>query len=259
MKLTLRIFGILGIILFGTGFGFTYGVPGFVEEIGKDFIKKEIADETNEKIENINFKVQNSKLGKLTEKLHKGHEKEMNELKNILKNNAHEKIAAVIAEMRNLDCECRDRYAKKIKEGFEFKIMSFQKAKEKLADFMKTKYMEISEKLKTDFRIFTGINTLVFILLFLISVLKSKAVMHLFIPGILLLISTIICSYFYLFEQNWFFTIIYDNYFGWGYLAYLGIVFGFLCDVVFNKGRITVEILNAVFEAVGSALIAVPC
>ena len=51
MKFTLRIFGILGITLFGRfkrniqfgmGFGFAYGVHGFVEEIGKDFIKQRI-------------------------------------------------------------------------------------------------------------------------------------------------------------------------------------------------------------------------
>jgi len=76
---------------------------------------------------------------------------------------------------------------------------------------------------------------------------------------VLLLISTIICSYFYLFEQNWFFTIIYNNYLGWGYLIYLGVVFGFLCDVVFNKGQVTTEILNVIFEAIDSALTAVPC
>ena len=259
MKLTLRVFGIIGILLFGTAFGFTFGVPGFVEDIGKDFIKQRIADETNEKIESIKFQGKDSKLGKLAEKIYKRNENKINELKNSLKNKAHEKLADIIAEMRDLDCECRDKYAQKFKNSFHFRIFSLQKANVILMDFIKTQYMETVKKLKMDLRIFSGSNTLIFILLLLISLLKPRAIMHLFIPGVLLLISTIICSYFYLFEQNWFFTIIYNNYLGWGYLIYLGVVFGFLCDVVFNKGQVTTEILNVIFEAIDSALTAVPC
>ena len=259
MKLTLRVFGIIGILLFGTAFGFTFGVPGFVEDIGKDFIKQRIADETNEKIESIKFQGKDSKLGKLAEKIYKRNENKINELKNSLKNKAHEKLADIIAEMRDLDCECRDKYAQKFKDGFHFRIFSLQKANVILMDFIKTQYMETVKKLKMDLRIFSGSNTLIFILLLLISLLKPRAIMHLFIPGVLLLISTIICSYFYLFEQNWFFTILYDTYLGWGYLIYLGVVFGFLCDVMFNKGQVTTEILNIIFEAIGSALTAGPC
>ena len=36
MKLTLRIIGLIGFLLFGIFFGMTFGVPGYVEEIGKD-------------------------------------------------------------------------------------------------------------------------------------------------------------------------------------------------------------------------------
>ena len=259
MKLSLRAFGIIGIIVFGTAFGMTFGVPGFIEEIGKDFIKQRIVDETNEKIENIKFQNKESKLGKLVQKIYEGNKNRIDELKISLKDKAHEKLADIIAEMQDLDCECRDKYAQKYKDGFEFKIFSLQNANVILMDFLKTKYMETVQKLKIDFRIFSGSNALIFLLLFLISLLKPRAIMHLFIPGVLLLISTGICSYFYLFEQNWFYTIIYDTYLGWGYLAWLGIVFGFLCDVIFNKGQITTEILNAVFDIIGSALTADPC
>lgn len=52
---------------------------------------------------------------------------------------------------------------------------------------------------------------------------------------------------------------IHGDYVGFAYLAWLGVVFLFLCDIVFNRGRVTTELLNAFFIAVGSAFSAVPC
>ncbi len=119
--------------------------------------------------------------------------------------------------------------------------------------------MDVATKLKRDIRIFTASNAAVFILLLLVSFLKPQAITHQFLPGVLLAVSTLICSYFHIFEQNWLLTIIHSSYLGFAYLAWLGIVFLFLCDIVFNRGRITTEILNAIFNAIGSAFSVVPC
>lgn len=124
---------------------------------------------------------------------------------------------------------------------------------------MKKKYMEVATELQRDIRIFTGSNTIVFLLLLLISYLKPKAVNHLFLPGVLLLTATLISSFFYIFEQNWLFTIIYNNYPGFAYLGYVGIVFLFLCDIVFNRARVTTEILNGILNVIGSAASVSPC
>ena len=64
---------------------------------------------------------------------------------------------------------------------------------------------------------------------------------------------------FYIFGQNWFYTIIFSNYWGFGYSVLAGVIFLFLMDVVFNKGRVTTEILNAMFQALGKAITIVPC
>ncbi len=98
-----------------------------------------------------------------------------------------------------------------------------------------------------------------FIFLFLVSFLKPQAINHLFLPGALMLLSTILCSYFYLFEQNWFYTIIYNNYTGFTYIGYLTFVFAVLCDIVFNKAKVTTEIINAFLQTIGHAASLVPC
>ena len=195
----------------------------------------------------------------MASQLVKDNEAKINQLQKDLKSKTHEKIAAVIAKMRDLNCECRKKFEKRFEEGTKSNILSLQNANAKLTDFMQYKYMEVANKLKADFRIFTGSNSAVFLLILLVSFFKPKAMTHLFLPGILLIISTLVCSYFYLFEQNWFFTIIYDSYLGWGYIIYLSVVFGVLCDIIFNAARVTTEILNAIFNAIGSALSVASC
>jgi len=259
MKITLRIISLIGIIIFGSSFIFTYSTPGYVEEIGKEFIKNKIEEKTNEKIEKLTLNKSNNILIKLASKLAEKNQEKITKLKEQLKSKAHIKLAAVIAEMRNLSCECRKKHEKTLEEGTKSSILSMENANVVLVDFMKTKYMEVANKLKTDFRIFTGNNTLVFFILLLISFLKPRAITHLILPAALLTLATVICSYFYIFEQNWFFTIIYNTYLGWSYLAYLGIVFAFLCDIVFNKARVTTEIINAILNAIGNAVSVAPC
>ena len=259
MKALLRTIGIVGVLLFGSSFIFTYTTPGFVEDIAKDFIKDKVQEETHEKIDKISLNKSYNPLLKLASKLVNDNEQEISQLKDKLKNDTHLKLASTIAEMRNLNCECRKKYENRFKANIDSKIWSLENFSILLLDFIKFKYMEVASKLKTDVRIFTGSNTLVFAVLLLVSFFKPGAIAHLFLPGVLLVISTIICSYFYIFEQNWFFTIIYSSYLGWSYLVYLGIVFSLLCDIVFNKARITTKLLNGFLQLVGSALSLVSC
>ena len=63
----------------------------------------------------------------------------------------------------------------------------------------------------------------------------------------------------YVFEQNWFLTILHGNYTGGCYLAYLLAIFSFLCDIVFNKGRVTTYIINGVASVIPFVVTVVPC
>jgi len=257
--ITLRVFGIVGLILFGTGFYFTYEVPGWVEEVGKTFIKQKLEEKTHAKIDELTESKSTQIIEKIGSALLQKTQTDIQKLKDGLKDHVDEKIAAVIAEMKNLDCECRKAYENAIKKSMQFTLVSLEIAQQKLTDFMKMKYMDIANKLSSDLRIFTGINSIVFLVLLLVSFLKPRAINHLFLPGVVLLISTIICSYFYIFEQNWFFTIIYNDYMGYGYLVYMAIIFTFLCDIVFNSARVSTSIINGFMDAIGSSIVVSPC
>jgi len=241
-------------------FYFTYQTPGYVEEIGKEFIKNKVQQKTNNFIEGATNIVENrdSALAKYAEKLLEKNQTQIENIKSQLKNNANEKIADIIAEMRDLSCECRNKYAAYIKKQFQLNLTSLEAATASMQDFMKTKYMEVSMELKKDIRIFSGSNAIIFLLLLLVSFLKSEATVHLYLPGLLLVVSTVICSYFYIFQQNWLMNMIFNDYTGFAYLAYLAAIFAILCDIKFNRARATTNVINTTCNALGSAFSVLP-
>ena len=258
-KLSLWSIGFVGAVVFLTFFAFTYSVPGWVEAFAADYIETEAQERIDASIDAVRPPESDGALAKLAQSMYEQNEAQIEQLKTDLRNKVHEQWAAALSAVRDLDCECREKWEDWLKSGFNTNIALLKAANEQISSFIHSTYMDIATELKRDIRIFTASNAAVFILLLLVSFLKPQAMMHLFLPGVLLAVSTLVCSYFYIFEQNWLLTIIHSSYLGFAYLAWLGVVFLFLCDIVFNRGRITTEILNAFFNAVGSALSAVPC
>ena len=261
-KYLLRGFSILGILLFFPLFLFTFANPHTVEQSAKGFVEWKLKNELNNKIDSIELPhspTLEKLLGAKAKALSKKANIKLATYKKMLKDDIPNIMLNQLAKVHNLDCECRQKWKNRLNKFIKFEITTAQKAKIALANFMQAKYMEIVEKLTLDVRIFLGLNTLVFIFLLLVSFIKPQAIEHLFVPGLLLLVSTIVSSYFYILEQDWFYTILYNDYIGFGYLIYLLIIFAILCDIIFNKARITTNILNMFFNAIGSALNASPC
>ncbi len=261
-KVSLRILGVLGAAFFVPLFLLTFADPQLIEKSGKSFIEWKLQSEVNQKIDSISLpkpiKLENL-LGAKARELRSKTELELEEVKQQLKADAPAILAAQMAKLRNLDCECRKKWESSLRESMLTKLVSLERAKTRLIDFSHSKYMEVVNNLTLDVRIFLGANSLVFIFLLLASFTKPLAVKHLFLPGGLMLVSTAICSYFYLFEQNWFYTIIYNDYTGFGYIGYQFFVFAILCDIVFNMARITTEVINTCLRGIGHAGSLVPC
>ena len=255
----MRTIGVLGTVIFTAFFALTYSTPEWVEEFAAAYIESEAEARIDATIDAIRPPESDSALGRLAQSMYEKNQAQIRELKSNLKNLVHEQWAAALAQIRDLDCECRKQWEEFFASGFETNIALLQAANDRIVSFIQSTYMDVATELKRDIRIFTASNALVFVLLLLVSFMKPRAITHLFLPGTLLAISTLICSYFYIFEQNWLLTIIHSSYVGFAYLGWLGAVFLFLCDIVFNRGRITTEILNAIFDAIGSAITVGPC
>jgi len=248
-----RIIAILGISIYASVLYLTFSVPGWLEEVASSYIEQKLSERIDTSIDSFAPPQREGILGDLARKVFESNEEKIAETKERLRLKAHESLAGALAQM------CRSIYADKLKRGFEFKISMLQSANDKIVQTIQSGYMGVVAELKRDIRIFSISNIGVFCLLLLASFLKPTARVHLLVPAVLLTISTLVCSYFYVFEQNWILTIIHSDYVGFGYLAYLAIVASFLADIVFNKARITTKLLNGLFNAIGSAISVAPC
>lgn len=257
--LGLRLIGAAGAIVFFAFFSLTFYVPNWVESFAQSFIEAEVAKRADSRINSIQPPRGEGALAKFANTLYAKNQNNIDSMKKSLKARVHEKMADALAEVRDLDCACRDKLATAFEQGFESNIALLQLANDKVVKFVQASYMGVVEDLKQDIRIFTGSNAAVFLLLLLVSFLKPQAAAHLFLPGMLLVLSTVMCAYFYIFEQNWLLTIIYSDYLGFAYAGYLALVFGILCDISFNRARVTTHIANSILNAVGSAASMVPC
>lgn len=255
MSITLRSIGLFGVLFFGFLLSVTFASSDVIEKSAKSFVAYQIEQEVREKQQTLSQSSVSDKALGLVGKL--GFEKD--QIQRNLENNLPEKIASIIASMCGYDCEKKKALAQSIKSGYQERIKSIQIAQVSLGDIIKGKYLEIVGNLKFDLRIFLGSNFVMFLILLAVSFTKPNAVAHLFLPGMLLLVATALSSSVYIFGQDWFYTILYNDYMGFGYLVYIAVIFGVLVDIVFNSARVTTEIINGIANAIGSTFSVVSC
>lgn len=240
----LLLVSIVGTLLFGAAFLTSLAQPGYVEDVAKNLIRHEVEKKVHEKIDVLDEKFLAGKAGALIQK----HAQEAEQARRQLREKVPERIAAEIAEMRNLDCECRRKIESHSRAGLEWTIAKAAQAQERLTALIRSQYMEVATRLTREFRIFTGANALVFALLGGAAWVRRGAGWHL-VPAALVLVlvaAAVATGYLYLFQQNWLHTVLFSDYVGWAYFAYLGAVFALLGDVVLNRARATVGLLRSV-------------
>ena len=111
------------------------------------------------------------------------------------------------------------------------------KAREKALVKAKARFQEVIEKLRLDLMIFTGSNVFVFALLLWTTFLGPRARKALVLPSFLLTLTTLGSSAVYVFGQNWFFTILFDNYLAYSYASFVLLLsFFFLCVFRVRRG-----------------------
>ncbi len=191
-KITLRLFSFVGILMFAHLFAVTFLDASLIEKSASGFIEWKIGGEANQKIDAIQIP-KSSKLEQLLgdkakEMLAKT-DTNIKQIKSQLKSELPSILANELAKLRNLDCECRKKWEKKFEAGFSSQLSSLDIQRQHLIEFSRTKYMDIVTHLTIDIRISLGSNLAVFSLMLLISLLKPKAIQHLFFPAGLLFLS----------------------------------------------------------------------
>jgi hypothetical protein len=258
-NLVLRVVGVAGAALFAFFFALTFSTPQWVERFATDFIESRVSERVDAGIENLRPEPGDSSVSMLAESLYRQNDERIDDIRQDLKGRAQQRWSAALAQVRDLSCECRSKIMAALTLGSVLEMKSLEAVNQRLTEYIQASYMDVAAKLKGDIRIFAATNAGVFLLMVLLSFLKPQAVRHLFLPGLLLTVATILCAYMYVFEQNWLLTIIHGDYLGLAYAVYLGAAFLFLCDIALNCGRVTTRLVNGVVHGFGGVFSLVPC
>lgn len=255
MDLTLRIIGLIGVVFFSALLSMTFMSPQRIDSSAKEFIKMQIEKEIREKHEILKGTAVAYMAQSMTEKL--GWEKKILQLD--LDDNLPEKIATIIAAMCTYDCEQKSALTKAIATDIPDRISSITVAETTIGDIVRGKYFEIVSNLRLDLRIFLSSNFVLFLSVVSTSFAKPNAITHLFLPALLLVVATVLSSLVYLIGQDWFYTLVYNDFMGFSYLCYVVIIFAFLLDICVNKARGTCEVINGLANSLGSSFSVSPC
>ena len=161
----------------------------------------------------------------------------------------------VAARMINPSCECRKALSEKYRDAFERDATTASLLKEKLTQLVETKYGEVSSKLLREWRIFSGVNAVAFLSLFLLSFYRSSIGARLLPVALVMFSGVALTSWFYLLNQDWFGTVLFGDYVGWGYALWLTFVFALLGDLAINRARVTSRVLSSI----GVDFVPLPC
>ena len=94
----------------------------------------------------------------------------------------------------------------------------------------------------------------------LLLAVRARTFARVLVPvAFLLTAATLLAAAWYAFGQDWALALLTNDSLGWWYTVVLGGVYAVLLDIAFLKGAVTETILNAVFEAFGSAFAFAPC
>lgn len=255
MKMILRLIGLFGVGLFGLLFAVTYSSPAVVERSAMGFVKHQIEKE----VRAVQYAAGQTAVAEQAKGLAARLGLERESLLKDLDEGLPDRIASVVASMCGYDCERQKALSQSVASGYLARIGNIQVAENTLGQLIKGKYAEIVSNLKLDLRIFLGSNAAMFLLLLALSFLKPQAIAHLFLPGLLLLFATLASLSIYVFGQNWFYSILYNDYMGFTYLVYISVIFAILMDVALNRARVVTEIMNSMASALGHTLSLAPC
>jgi multidrug efflux pump subunit AcrA (membrane-fusion protein) len=248
MLAAIRILSIVGLVIFGPVLLAAAFAPQQVEQAAKTYVKAQAKQEVDRYFDSFAGKA----VKKTYEALQEKYAEQLAGSQAALKAGLPGLVAEWLAALCHYDCATKEEVKKALTEGLEKQIATLQRALDKVKALAQDKYAEVTAKIRRDLMIFSGSNTAVFAMLLALTILRRDYARPLALPAVLMLIATAASTGIYVFGQDWFWIILTDSYMGFGYLVYLGIIFFFLMDIVYNKARVT----QAFLEALGQALAA---
>lgn len=234
MQFSLKLLAALGTLLFLSIFLLAVFTPQAIEQSAKSFIKTQLAEEVHQII--------------LRERVSVALRLVVKEEKKWLS-----EIVSDFVE-REWSLDHTDYTLNTLKKPTWQRLSKLLVNDKNIDVWLEEEYDRISAHLKQDLRIVAGINCLLFLFVLVLSVVKPKQHQAIVFPSFLLLLSTVISSLLYVFFQDWTYALLYNSYVGWWYLVYVAFVFTLLLDIAFNKGELTIKIIELLVELLNGIL-----
>jgi len=238
----LRLGALLGCLLFGGLLGLVQLGPETVERSAKAFVIGKVQDEIAGLVDSPQARL----LKRGYQLLRQRFEVQLADTQSALAEELPEKIAGILARLCNFDCSAESDIATFIRKYLQDRQKVLALALTKFGELAQGRYSAILGSLLAELRTFAACNLGIFLTLLISSFLAGPRRRFLILPSMFLLGSTLLVAYFYIFEQNWFYAILFERYLGLGYLGYVAFLFLWLIDIVYLKAKVTETVVNAV-------------
>lgn len=246
LRRALMLIGALGAAMFGVALLVSLVQPLLIERGARELLRIEMERRIGERIDRLD----ESRLGALAQDALKRIEADRIAASARLRHAVPRITQTVLANMQDASCECRRRIAQLIEDSARDRVATITAAEQSLRHIAETAYASVSRQWLREFRIVTGTNATAFALLTLIAWWRPRAAIQLTVPALLILVAVGITGYGYLFAQDWLHTLLFSDYVGLGYAAWLAGVTALLGDIVLNRARVTTNVLNGLFGAI---------
>lgn len=171
----------------------------------------------------------------------------------LAESDAADVIAMWLSLLCKHDCSDRSQIAAPIRAVFLERVRRLGVAVERVEEWVQGRYDAVVSEIVRDLRIFTGSNAIMFLLAFVAALLTPRAPRTLAVVSGSLVGGAVLGTGLYIFGQNWLYTLVFANYFGTAYAAWVAVIVGVLLDLVLNRGRIVRAVVETITGALSAA------
>jgi len=255
MRRTILGFSLVGTLLFGSAFALSWLNSIWIERLASTAVRFEVERETGERVDALS----GAPMVGLAQRALGRTDADIERTREAIRREVPASVARVAAAMLDPDCACRARLTAAFDAAARQHLLSLSQVRVRLASLIESAYANARAQLLREFRIFTASNAVAFGMLGAVTLVRRKAGLQLMLPAAALVGGVVVTAGLYLFAQDWLHTILFNDYVGLAYVAWLGVVVLLLADVLGNRARVSTRVVNWVTQITWAGVSALPC
>ncbi|MGP1517348.1 MAG: hypothetical protein ACTTJV_06975 [Ottowia sp.] len=241
MRLLAWFIAAAGLLVFGALLALSFVDPLTVEKLAREVARQEVQRRVGERVAALD----DARITQMATRALARTRVDLQRQREALRQKLPEQVAQRMADLLNVDCECRKQLTRRARQSAQAQAGALQAAQDKLLALIDGMYAHVRAQLLREWRIVTGSTALAFALLAATLAWRRAASWHALLPAAVLLGALGMLLPIYL-GQDWLHTVIWNDYWGWSYTALLALFALMLADVAFNRARVLTSLLNGI-------------